>query len=280
MNGKYILLTILLILLLTIPSDAVLIIQPYRSTSSDTTIVTKVMDLDGTDDLFDGTDIAALDSATQLTVATWIYLDGATADGVVTKANGTSDGWIIWRDNSGVSRDNTFVMFVADSSDSSNTRLEMAENAAATGSFLHVVFTLDLTGNDLRGYIGGSEDANSPVDVSAIAAIDAGANVVKVGIWPDGSSELDGKMGEVAIWDKELTSANVTTLYNGGTFVYDKPLSVESGNLVAYWKFPYTQLNINDSGDGIVFTDHSANSNTITGDNGANNTGLTCIAVP
>jgi hypothetical protein len=66
-----------------------------------------------------------------------------------------------------------------------------------------------------------------------------------------------GKIDEVAVWNDELTSAEVTTIYNSG---YSLDVSTDSGNyesadnLTGYYRF--------NEGSGTSLQDNSSNSNT------------------
>ncbi|GIT08329.1 MAG: hypothetical protein CM1200mP30_19590 [Pseudomonadota bacterium] len=68
-----------------------------------------------------------------------------------------------------------------------------------------------------------------------------------------------GKLDEVAVWDKGLSAAEITTLYNSGGGL---DASSNSGNynsasnLVGYWKM--------DENSGTSLADSSSNSNTAT----------------
>ena len=68
---------------------------------------------------------------------------------------------------------------------------------------------------------------------------------------------FDGKIDEVAVWNDELTSAEVTAIYNSGNMLN---VSSDSGNyesaanLQGYYRF--------NEGSGTSLQDNSSNSNT------------------
>lgn len=59
----------------------------------------------------------------------------------------------------------------------------------------------------------------------------------------------EGNIGDVAVWDKELTSAEITTLYN--LHVPIDMSTIQKANLQGYWKA--------EEGTGTVLTDSSGN---------------------
>ena len=71
------------------------------------------------------------------------------------------------------------------------------------------------------------------------------------------AQHFDGKTNEVAVWNDELTSAEVTAIYNSGNMLN---VSSNSGNyasainLKGYYRF--------NEGSGTSLQDNSSNSNT------------------
>ena len=82
-----------------------------------------------------------------------------------------------------------------------------------------------------------------------------------------------GDIGEAAVWNTSLTQADITQLYSSK--VKRMPLQVKTSNLIMY--LPLDQATAGTSVDTTVFSDMSG-TNTMTADNGANNTGMTAAA--
>ena len=68
---------------------------------------------------------------------------------------------------------------------------------------------------------------------------------------------FDGKIDEVAVWNDELTSAEVTAIYNSGNMLNvssDSGNYASAANLQGYYRF--------NEGSGTSLQDNSSNSNT------------------
>ena len=68
---------------------------------------------------------------------------------------------------------------------------------------------------------------------------------------------FDGKIDEVAVWNDELTSAEVTAIYNSGNMLNvssDSGNYASADNLSGYYRF--------NEGSGTSLQDNSSNSNT------------------
>ena len=79
-----------------------------------------------------------------------------------------------------------------------------------------------------------------------------------------------GKLSEIALWNAVIGTGTIATLANAR--VRGLPLRLETANLTAYW--PLDDITLGTSGDGDTFRDR-AGTNTGTGVDGTNNTGLT-----
>ena len=82
-----------------------------------------------------------------------------------------------------------------------------------TAAFTHVVFTRGAT-NGIRIYLNGSADTTTTNDARDVSS----AEPFAIGARVDGlDSSYNGMVDEVGVWSRELTSAEVTSLYNGGS---------------------------------------------------------------
>lgn len=81
----------------------------------------------------------------------------------------------------------------------------------------HIVLTYPASAvpSDAKLYIDGVEE--SQTSTSGSTTIDLGATEFRVADSLTGGSELDGSIDELAVWGRELTSADVTALYNSGS---------------------------------------------------------------
>jgi len=206
---------------------------------------------------FDGGDIAAIDNATELSISAWVIHDTLAEDDYISaNANGVTDGYLFLRDDvaSISGRTNTYMIFVAESTGTSNVRVEGASEASTNGVWTNVAFAYkeDTASTGLRLYVNGVEDANSPVSTSGIVGIDAGANVFLVAnaVNSSNAAGLDGRIAHVQVWDRQITANEVVEAMR-------KPGSITK-NLIGYYPMNgATGAGETDfSGAGNDLTDH------------------------
>ena len=110
---------------------------------------------------------------------------------------------------------NNFVIYICDGTLSYVT-LQSGAGTAVAGAFSHVVITRKAnTGTKI--YINGSLNVS---DSSTTNAVFAPTNYNALGATKSSSSAsnfANGTLDEVNIWNKELSSTEVTELYNAGT---------------------------------------------------------------
>lgn len=180
----------------------------------------KARDFNGSTDYIDMGDIGAIDSATTLSGCAWVFHDTSAADHhIMGKNNSATDGLQFFRDDVGSvsGRTDVYTIFIADSVDTDNTRVESTTNSALTNKWNQVCFTyLANSATGLRLYINGIEDANSPASTSTIGAIDSTTNPFRIGSTSAGAGFFDGKIDEAIIWNRTLTADEIAESYRLG----------------------------------------------------------------
>ena len=121
------------------------------------------------------------------------------------------------------------------------------------GVWQHVVSIYD--NGAMRFYLNGTEytTATNEGNHSSAGKFTIGANQNGSG------NRYKGLIDEVAVWDKALSAAEITALYNSGGGLDVSSNSgnyISANNLEGYWKM--------DGGSGTSLTDSSSNSNTAT----------------
>jgi len=225
------------------------------STNSVTLLIDYALDFDGTDDNVSANGVATeLASSTNLplSVSAWVYPENGTKEQLVFgfyKNNAFANGPSVWFGGSNYK----FAYW--------NQTLTTVHSSStyAINNWHHVVLTI----RDNRSgvlYVNGS----SALTISA-ANGEGGLDMFSIGVDYDSSSGsagnpaqyFDGKIDEVAVWNDELTSAEVTAIYNSGNMLN---VSSNSGNyasainLKGYYRF--------NEGSGTSLQDNSSNSNT------------------
>jgi hypothetical protein len=229
------------------------------STNSVTLLIDYALDFDGTDDKVSANGVATELNSTSpasnlpLSVSAWVYPDDGTKEQLVfsffKRSNTFANGPSVWYG-------------AADLKFSYYDQTPTADNSSSTyaiNNWHHVVLTI---GSDQDGvlYVNGSSAAtfsgafnSGSLDMFSIA-VDYD---VSDGTAGNPTQYFDGKIDEVAIWNDELTSAEVTAIYNSGNMLN---VSSDSGNyasavnLKGYYRF--------NEGSGTSLQDNSSNSNT------------------
>src|SRR3989344_665420 len=236
----------------------------------------QALNFDGVDDYVDAGDIAAVDTATTLSGCAWVYHNTLTADNAIISKINTIDGWILFRDDvAAVSeRTDTYTIFLADSVDTNEQRIESATNASKATTWTHVCFTFKAADSSgLRLYVNGTEDANSPVSTASIGAINADVATFRIGSRSsNGALPLNGLIDEVRVYNRALSAKEIQTLYNiGATTKFNvSPTKYLTDGLVGYWTMDGSKVNWKT---GAV-TDSSGRGNTGTITNMATSTGV------
>lgn len=145
------------------------------------------------------------------------------------------------------------------------------------GAWHHVGYTYDgsSSGSGVSIYLDGSGETEDVIK-DTLSGGDTLLNDIAahIGERGDGGINFNGIIEDVSVWNVELTSGEVSRLYNGR--VRRRPLQTQPSGLVHH--SPLDDVADGVSADGATFVDMSSNGNTGTGDDGANNTGLTGTA--
>ena len=229
------------------------------SSNSVTLLIDYALDFDGTNDSVSANGALATfnnsdnTSSLPLSVSAWVYPDNGTKAQLIfglyknsTFINGPS----VWFGDN----DNHFGYY-----DKINTSSIYSSNSYSINNWHHVVLTI---GYNRAGvlYVNGS----SALTISA-ANGEGGLDMFSIGVDYDSSSGsagnpaqyFDGKIDEVAVWNDELTSAEVTAIYNSGNMLNvssDSGNYASAANLQGYYRF--------NEGSGTSLQDNSSNSNT------------------
>lgn len=211
------------------------------------------IDFDGTDDFVNlGTDTAALELTEAISVCAWVK----------PLANQlTKTIYINLSDVGGGSNAPSLRTTAADTYQFAiDGAGEIAGGTVTTGAWTHVVGTYDKV--NMRLYVDGSEVASA----AATAAMRGGVNTYAIGNNSSGGLFWNDLIDEVRIYNRALSASEVLTLFNSrlrGTFI--------GTGLVAYWTMNDGQDATSADAKRIV---DSVGVSHGTGDDGANNTGL------
>ena len=209
------------------------------------------VNFDGIDDYMsvpDSNDLsfgnASTDSA--FSISAWIKNDsiGATQR-IVTKASSTSSIEYMFTINGS----NQLGLYLYDGS--SGNRIGATTNIAlSSGVWYHVVATYDGNGANtgINLYVDTNTGTRSLDSAGSYVAMHNTSDPVRVGSLSYASQYFDGKIDSLAIFNYELSAANVSTIYNGG-----EVSDISSLSPVAHWR-----MGDNDSGTGTTITNQGS----------------------
>jgi len=209
------------------------------------------VDFDGVDDYMsvpDSNDLsfgnASTDSA--FSISAWIKNDsiGATQR-IFTKASSTSSIEYMFTINGS----NQLGLYLYDGS--SGSRIGATTNVAlSSGVWYHVVATYDGNGANtgINLYVYTNTGTRSLDSAGSYVAMHNTSDPVRVGSLSYTSQYFDGKIDGVAIFNYELSAANVSTIYNSGE-VGD----ISSLSPAAHWR-----MGDNDGGTGTTITNQGS----------------------
>jgi hypothetical protein len=136
-------------------------------------------------------------------------------------------------------------------------------SSVSSTQYYHVVYVIDPSSDTITLYVDGVAEITTAYDDSEQYHNPLGGNYTRN--WEVGSisranlnHNFAGFMDDLIMWDTALTSSEVATLYNGGTFGV-LPTTVQTNNVRAYYDFDNaTSSSVPDeSGNGYNSTSTS-----------------------
>ena len=186
---------------------------------------------DGVDDYIDlGNNDFGLAYNQPLSVSVWVNIGIAGTDCVISKreSSGAYMGWSLRVNITGefmfLFSENGFTKYI---NTTSTTQL-------IASTWYHLVATYDgsVTTGGFKLYLNGVAETVSSASAGTVTTF-ANSTVASIGARGAANLFFDGNISNPAIWDSELSAANITTLYNNGR---PGDLSSFSPAPVSWWK--------------------------------------------
>lgn len=174
---------------------------------------------DGNGDSVHWGDRPVISDATTLTGCGWCYNANLTTDHYIVgnrAADGINAGFELFTDDVGfiTGRTNTYNIAVDDGAN--DVFIEGATNAALQDTWQHVLFSFSPNvASGLELWIDGVEDANSPVSTVSVDHVGQSNEVIQAGEKANGTRDRNGRLAEIAFWDRVLSDAEKTALGRG-----------------------------------------------------------------
>jgi len=219
--------------------------------------------LDGSNEYVEIGNVAALDFdyLDAFSVSAWIRLNSNGAYVIASKmaASSTYRGWALETASGPSLQFSMYNDFTGGNRMSVRTTSIIPAGASQSyySTWHHVVMTKtsgSSAASSVKLYIDGVEITSKTVNFDTLTATTLNTASAQIGRRSDGSAlYFNGNLDDVAVYNKELSAAEVTTIFNS----YDPPDLTVTGptaNLVGYWKL----------GDGDTYptaTDSSASGN-------------------
>ena len=201
-------------------------------------------DFDGTNDSVKIDDAAVLSfgdasSDSAFSISAWIKMDDATSFEIISKLENAKEEWRFFVDSS----DKLAGWCIDSTTDNYIGRKYNTAITSSEGSWIHVVMTYDATetSSGVTLYIDGSATDDLDDNTGAYTAMHATAADVYIGFTHKNTIYADGKIDNVMLFNKELSQAEVTALYNSGNGMEELntvfPSRISDDALSIGWRF-------------------------------------------
>jgi len=163
---------------------------------------------DGSNDYIETGDIINNFTNQAFSVCYWVYFNQHKLQGWIAEDDGPNQGLIHYNNGSGD------IIFIIRESDGNFNDLRINESSINTNEWYHISQTVASDGTR-KIYIG--DETNSPtVELTGThdGTFETTSANMEIGGWSDSSRFLDGRMDDIRVYDKELSSSEVTSIYD------------------------------------------------------------------
>ena len=173
------------------------------------------LDFDGSDDYVDLGDISDAEGNGSYTFSAWVLVRDDTKDNdILVKGNHLSNEPFIWWFDSAAT--DHWNILITDGGGSTTGALSSA-HVPVIDTWYHVVVVLEQA-SQIRMFIDGEEDANSPFNTPTIDGIDANAANDRIGTNSNVNIQtMDGLIDDVRIYDRALSASEIKQIYLGAS---------------------------------------------------------------
>lgn len=176
------------------------------------------------------TNVSLNGSSSNLSFSAWVYRDSTGSTQVLLdKWQDANNHYKLYLDASDIPHFEAYT--------NATKRLEVIGTTplSSTATWYHLAVVIDrATAANCKLYLNGSNDTAGTPTTSSVTVDNTGR--FELGRAGDGTAYFDGRLDEVALWQRTLASAEVTSLYNAGSGKsYGALSSTEKQGLVSWW---------------------------------------------
>ena len=220
---------------------------------------------DGTDDYIeipDADNLSFGDSVTDspFSISAWINMTDATQFRILSKLDGTNFEYALFTTSTDL------LYFYIYDANSLNRRGRYSTNPVTSyeGQWIHICATYDGQGgngafNGMKVYLNGNRYDNTNLSVNSYTAMHNTNAPLEIGKYI--STNADGLIDEVAVFNSELSQTEVTSIYNGG-----KPKDLSGFSPVSWWRMG-EEATYDGTSNQFTIPDQGSGGNTGTGSN-------------
>jgi hypothetical protein len=228
------------------------------------------VEFDNADDIITLTSSSAMDTLWDgpLSFSMWVNLD-STGEG--------TGGYLLNKGNNAAGTNRLFRTLPTDAihflvNGTSLMQRITNNNAFSLNTWTNFIVTWDgsMTATNVHIYVNGTE-ASYATSTNGTTIATVATQTARIGNSGDSARTADGHIDEIYMFNKVLSAAEITLLQSRVR---------KTGLQISGVTFYYALDDCSDgsSANGVTFSDAVGNADAGTGDDGANNTGLTCAA--
>ena len=216
----------------------------------------------------------SLVATSAVTISIWFKTDQATQYGLLFGKSNSATHSSPWYDYGllQLGHSSRVIQFKLDGGEATSLSGEFS-----VGTWHHIVGTWDknVDGGSIDIFLDGSEVSYLSHGTQTTDIVDGGQDAALGAVAVSQTSDTyDGKIAQITGWNVRLSDEQIMSLADSK--LRRMSLQIQPDNLMIY--LPLDDEADGTSGDGDTFRDGSGNGNDGTGDDGANNTGLTAKA--
>lgn len=198
-------------------------------------VVGKALYFNGTTEFVSFGDLDILDGKTEFTISLWMKHNTITNDDDIFVIGHHSSGspLVIWRDEAATDH----YAFLMTDTGGTYSGVKYSSYVPVQDEWIHFALTF-IGNNQVRMFINGNEDDNSPFSIAGVDNIASGNDIYRLGRNDENASHFNGAMDEVVISDIARTPEEIAESYRMGRD-HRMNRTITSTNLSSKTKLPF-----------------------------------------